>query len=123
MWFEIDQILSIPYYSSWNPPGGDARNSPIYVVVRYTGAGGAGGSNANGPNDYTSRAVNGIDVAITSVDQVDLFSWAFSHELAERMSQGTGVGLNEISQARSPTVSRKETSSMRGGWTDPVVPS
>jgi hypothetical protein len=101
MWFETDQILSNSNFSSWNPPAGDARNSPIYVVVRYshdgTGAGaGAGGSNANGPNDYTARAVNVIDVAINAADQVDQFSWVFSHEIVERMSTGIG-GLSEVS--------------------------
>jgi hypothetical protein len=101
VWYETDQILSNPTFSSWNPPGGDARNSPVYVVARYThdGLGVTGefkGSNNFGPNDYTSRAVNVIDVAITSADQVDEFSWVFSHEIAERVSTGTG-GLSEVS--------------------------
>src|SRR5262249_47554658 len=56
VWFETDRILSQSKFSSWNPPaGGDARKSPIYVVVRYTNDGtnsgaGYGGSNDNGPN-------------------------------------------------------------------------
>jgi hypothetical protein len=102
VWFETDAILSNPTFAAWRPPaGGDARQSPIYVVVRYENAGLGiggwyGGSNDNGPNGYTARAVNVIDVAITSHDQVDEFSWVLSHELAERISQGTG-GLYGIS--------------------------
>ncbi|HLJ95235.1 MAG TPA: hypothetical protein VKU02_18805 [Gemmataceae bacterium] len=114
MWYETGQILSNPKFASWNPPGKDARQSPIYVVARYshdgTGVGGGyGGSNNFGPNDYTSSAngytanpnVNVIDIAITSADQVDEFSWTFSHEIAERMSNGTGnqssTGVYEVS--------------------------
>ena len=95
VWFETDRILSNPNFASWNPPAGDARTSPIYVVVRY--GGGPGGSNNFGPQaPYSSRAVNVIDVVITSADQVDQFSWVFSHEIAERMSAGIG-GLSEVS--------------------------
>ncbi|MDH6134529.1 hypothetical protein P3T37_003932 [Kitasatospora sp. MAA4] len=100
VWFEIDRILSESKFASWAPsPGGDATTSPIYVVTRYanngTGAGGSyGGSNDRGPNKYTARAVNGIDVSLTSADQVDQFSWSFSHELVERISTGIG-GLSE----------------------------
>jgi len=35
-------------------------------------------------------ATNNIDVAITSADQVDEYTWTLSHELAERISTGTG---------------------------------
>jgi hypothetical protein len=96
MYSETDKILSESKFSSWLPPsGGDARKSPIYVVARYgsngTNVGGAyGGSNDNGPNTHTKRAVNVIDVAITSADQVDEFTWVLSHELNERISTGTG---------------------------------
>jgi hypothetical protein len=93
MWFETDRILANPTFSSWKPPPGSAVTAPIYFVVRYanngTGVGGAyGGSNSWGPNDYTKNSVNGVDVAISSADQVDQFSWVFSHELVERMSAG-----------------------------------
>ena len=95
VWYETDKILSNPAFSSWNPPPGNALTSPIYVVPRY--AGGPAGSNDFGPNPpYTSRAVNIIDVTISSVDDIDGFSWAFSHELAERISSGIG-GLQEVS--------------------------
>lgn len=95
VWFETDRILSNPTFSSWNPPpgAGNARTSPIYVVVRY--GGGPGGSNAHGPNQYTSRAINVIDDLIPSADSVDWFSWVLSHEVAERMSSGIG-GLSEV---------------------------
>jgi hypothetical protein len=101
VWKETDKILSNPNFSSWLPTGGDARNSPLYVVARYTYngtnvGGGSGGSNNFGPNQYTSRAVNVIDVSISSADQVDQFTWVLSHELAERISSGTG-GLSEVS--------------------------
>jgi len=101
MFFETNQILSNPFFSSWLPPPGDARTSPIYVVARYsqngTGAGfGGGGSNGNGPNGFTTRAVNVIDVSIPTADQVDGFTWVLSHELVERMSSGIG-GLSEVS--------------------------
>ncbi len=96
MYSETDKILSESKFSSWLPPsGGDARKSPIYVVARY-GSNGTnvpgpyGGSNDNGPNQYTKRAINVIDVAITSADQVDEFTWILSHELNERISTGTG---------------------------------
>jgi hypothetical protein len=92
---ETDKILSDPNFSSWNPPpGGDARTSPIYVVVRY--GGGPGGSNDFGPNNKgCSRAVNVIDDLIPSADQVDSFSFVFSHEIVERMSSGI-AGLYEV---------------------------
>jgi hypothetical protein len=105
MYLETDKILSEPAFSSWlPPPGGDARKSPIYVVARYgsngTSVGGPyGGSNDYGPNTYTKRAINAIDVAITSADQVDEFSWVLSHELVERISTGTGslIGVGSSS--------------------------
>lgn len=95
MYFETDWILAQPKFSSWNPPpGGDARTSPIYVVVAY-GSGNPSGSNANGPNKYTSRAWNFIHDFIGAPDSVDAFSWVFSHEVAERISSGIG-GLSEV---------------------------
>jgi hypothetical protein len=96
MYIETDKILGEPDFSSWLPPSGeDAGKSPIYAVVRYQAndandPGPFGGSNDNGPNQYTTRATNNIDVAIASADQVDEFTWVFSHELVERISTGTG---------------------------------
>jgi hypothetical protein len=96
VWFEIDRTLSDPTYSSWAPPAGNSvLTSPIYVVARYVnksfGVGGSyGGSNDHGPlAPYESKAINGIDVTLTSADQVDEFTWVLSHELAERISTGT----------------------------------
>ena len=101
VWTEANKFLSNPAYSSWLPPPGDARNSPIYVEVRYgfngtNVPGGAGGSNNFGPNQSTPLAINAIDVYLTSADQVDQFSWVLSHELVERMSTGIG-GVSEVS--------------------------
>ena len=120
VWFETNRIISSPPSSSWLPPGGDARNSPIYVVVRYTRDGSSppaiysgSGSNSFGPREpYTSLAINVIDVALTTADQVDGFSWAFSHEIVERMSTGTGdqgsTGVYEIAPDRSGQIADGE---------------
>jgi len=99
-WIEANKFLTNPAYSSWLPPPGDARTSPIYAVVRYgfngtNVGGGYGGSNSFGPNSSTSLAINVIDVYITSADQVDQFSWVLTHELVERMSTGIG-GVSEV---------------------------
>jgi hypothetical protein len=101
MWKEIGKTLNDANFSSWLPTGGDDRNSPIYIVVKYKNngdgvSGGYGGWNHWGTNEYTPLAVNAISIGIDSVAQVDGFTWALSHELVERMFSGTG-GFAEVS--------------------------
>jgi hypothetical protein len=101
--FEEERVLGDSNFSSWLPPNGatDASSSPIYVVVRYNGSGGGGGSNSNGPDGATSLPINYVDISLnTTMSQptdsntfriaVDTFTRTFSHEIAERISQGIG---------------------------------
>jgi hypothetical protein len=77
------------------PGGGSVLNSPIYAVVESFG--GAGFNDPKGtytpPNSSTSLPFNEVLIGANSYDDVDGFSDLFSHEVAERMSDGTGNGI------------------------------
>lgn len=99
-WNEIVKILSERRFSSWLPTA-DGLNPPIYVVVRYKNNGTGASGNFGGHNYYASVpslgfSANAISVGIPSVDELDDFTWALSHELVERMYSGTG-GFAEVS--------------------------
>ena len=105
MWNEIVKILLQPGFSSWLPTP-DGLNPPIYIVVHYaqngTGAsGGYGGHNSYGRVPGLGFSANAIRVGIPSVDKLDDFTWALSHELVERMYSGTG-GFAEVSPKSGP---------------------
>ena len=53
-WTETDKILSNPAFSSWLPPSGGARTSPIYVVAHYTNNGTKVGGHYGGWNNSGS---------------------------------------------------------------------
>jgi hypothetical protein len=142
MYYETGRILANSAFSSWKSSG-DGTTSPIYVVLGYTtpdgkGAGTGAGSNAFGLDptqvDYTdwrndadyypglvSPGVNCVQIdlappsASNPTSDVDMFTRTFSHEVAERMSTGTGnlagnlgtTGIKAVSPA-APQISDGE---------------
>jgi hypothetical protein len=93
---EIQYALDV-LQPSWQKPTGVAPNptgyltSPIYVVVDDNG----GGHASNGGGLYTSGGTtyltNGINIDNGTWE--DGFTDLFSHELVERISDGTGAGI------------------------------
>jgi hypothetical protein len=122
--YETGRVL-LAQKPSWAPSTSDGTRGPIYVVVRYDSSENGGeGSNAFGlqpggvdyvnPNNdpdyrYLPQGMNFIDIVLAPpsasdpMSDVDSFSWAFSHELVERISTGTGdqirTGIDIVSRA------------------------
>ncbi len=100
-----------PNYTTWakatGTKGGDASNSAIFVsVIDSRSSGTAGGNDFSGldsvgtthnssfGNPPVNVAAIGVPTPITTAD-ADGFSWALSHEVAERMSSGTAARTDQ----------------------------
>ena len=90
-WTKPTGVAPNPTGSNWGEPG--YHQSPIYVVVCDNGPG--GGGNGGGLYTYngTTYLTNGI--TLSNGMQEDTFTDIFSHELVERMSDGTGGDPDE----------------------------
>jgi hypothetical protein len=115
VFYETGRVL-LTQKPSWAPSSSDGTRGPIYVVVRYDSSESGGeGTNAFGlqpgevdyvnPNNdpdyrFLPQGMNFIDLVLAPPSasdpnsDVDSFSWAFSHELVERISTGTGDQIN-----------------------------
>jgi hypothetical protein len=100
---EIQKIL--PTMSSWSKPTlpantdsssiwPGATGSPIYVVVFDNGccSGGNGPDKHTPPGSQTALAINHIWIGAGGANE-DNFTDVFSHEIAERISDGTSGGI------------------------------
>lgn len=99
-----DAVLQFDIQDAGFPlPGGSLLTSPIYVVVFD-----AGGSSGNGVGHYLNLA-NGADIptnhiwiGLSGPGSVDAFTDLISHELVDRISDGTGQGIGINTPVGSP---------------------
>jgi hypothetical protein len=84
--------------SSWTRPGASAVDSPIYVVVYDTGSDPGFFSGLNLATNYSvNQVMNQISITDPQND-VGGFTETLSHEIIERISDGTGngIGMNAV---------------------------
>jgi len=105
---EIQKVLSTnAAAAAWaKPKDGSATDSPIYVTVDDAG----GSSIGNGPDVYTppgsgtTLVSNHIWIDLSGfAGNQDNFTDLLSHELAERISSGTGNGIEMNAQVNAGT--------------------
>jgi hypothetical protein len=80
-----------PNSNGYNPGATGYHDSPIYVVIDDNGddgGGNGGGVYSSGGQSYLTNAIN-----IDNGTNEDTFTGALSHELVERISDGTGAGI------------------------------
>jgi hypothetical protein len=102
-----EAVWEVPAHRNWIQPdqaGGDLRHSPIYVVVPDVGVNANNGTTMYyPPGNFFSPSYHTASINIASVrlgggnlgsqGQRDVFTDLFSHEVAERISCGTGNGI------------------------------
>lgn len=102
-----DAVLQVDMQKAGFPlPGGSSYlTSPIYVVVFDNGVGNGenGGGHYINPADNSDMLTNRIRIGLSSVADVDNFTDLISHELVERISDGTGQGIALKAPAGSPS--------------------
>ena len=94
---EIQKI--VPTMSSWTKPkDASALDSPVYVVVFDNGKSGQNNVMSNYGQGLVANAIFIGD----GQNSQDTFTYLLSHELAERMSDGTGYGIGMNGPAGIP---------------------